>query len=218
MKIKYNVVVSHEPYSSTPSRFEYVVNGSTIGELNQSQNFTEIAAKFRQIEFLSGKLSFYIINEGLGVRKTNEDAIIPVPSYAMIGMHTARTWFDEELNEQSEAVITKPSNFSSMWTVSAETPGYSVRLCNYITSGKGIQKLSFKAGKSSFKALKANPTGFQVNLPLSSDTLAIVPRNYMKAFVDITDITSFNNSDALNQTRILVSRTLLVRFKGAITH
>lgn len=216
MKIKFNTVLYHYPNTPIPTRFELPVNGSSVGELLQSHNFTDNAAKFNQIEFLSGKLSFYIINEGL---TSDPDYRIPIPSYLMIGMHTRRRWYDANLQEQSEALIPKPDSLESMWNQSAETPGYSIRLCNYITSGKGIQKLAFRASKRSFDVLKANPTSFQQNLPLdTSDPAVIYPSNVMNAFIDIVDVDQITGRDYENPIVILVSRTLLVRFKGAAVH
>lgn len=214
MKIKFNLVLYYNPTANVPTRFEIPVNGATLGELTQSHNYVENAEKFRQIEFLSGKLSFYIINEGF-----RNDGNTSIPSYLMIGTHTSRRWYDANLVEQTEAIIPKPDSLESMWTQSAETPGYSIRLCNYITSGKGIQKLVFRASKKTFEVLKANPTSFQQNLPLdTTDPSVIYPSNVMNAFVDVVDLDSMTDRDFVNQTTILVSRTLLVRFKGAITH
>lgn len=216
MKIKWNHYFYYNPVATLVERIELPVNGATIAELQASQNFNENAARFNQIEFLSGKLSLYIINEGLN---NHPDTGAFYPTYLMIGMHTRRRWFDANLVEQSEAIIPKPDFFTSMWTQSAETPGYSVRLVNYITSGKGIQKLAFRASKESFRTLKANPTSFQQNLPLdTSDPNIIYPSNVMNAFIDITDIDSSTAPVTVNRCKILVSRTLLVRFKGAITH
>lgn len=199
------------------SRFVIPVNGSLVSQLSETQNFTQNAARYRQVEFLSGKVSFYIINEALYRGGSNQ---IPVPGYLMIGMYTRRRWYDQQLEEQVEAEITKPETSEDMWKESAETPGYSVRLCNYITSGKGIQKLSFRASKSSFDVLKANPTGFQVNLPLdpSIPNNTVLPGNVMDATVDITDLRVNGDDARISQVQVLVSRTLLVRFKGAITY
>lgn len=221
MKIKFNTVHTYDLRSTETLRLDYAVNGATIQQLSNTQNFADNAAKFSQIEFLSGKLSFYIINEGLRLASPSSGSTgpYPFPVYLMIGMYTRRRWYDEQLQEQVEAEIPKPENFVEMWTESAETPGYSVRLCNYITSGKGIQKLVFRASKSSFKDLKANPTGFQQNIPLpTTNPNLVLPSNAMTAIVDIVDTSPIDDEPRLETVKILVSRTLLVRFKGATYH
>lgn len=211
MKIKFNDIVSIDPANAT-TRIIYPVNGSRLSELTRTTNFASNAAKFRQVEFLSGKLSFYIINQGFGRLSS-----LGIPSYLMIGMHTIRRWYDEDLTAQTETVISQPTNFNNMWQGSSETQGYSIRLVNTITSGKGIQKLAFKGSKSSFKTLKANPTGFQENLPLpTTDPDRVFPANSMEAHVDLCFISDGNAAtETAQNTVVLVSRTILVRFKGA---
>lgn len=214
MKIKVNFAVDWE---ETNYRAEYPVNGARVSELLLSHNFTEYMNRYNQIEFLSGKLSFYMINQSL--RQTSSTNSTPSPQYFMMGMHTQRRWVDDEGSEQNEAIIAPPDDYKEMWEETSEIPGYSVRLVNYITSGKGIQKVSFKASKSSFKSLKANATGFQHNLPFPAsndqERRRIFPTNCMVATVDITPIgQDLDASTPYIRPRLLVSRTLLVKYKG----
>lgn len=211
MKVKWNnYVIIHKP-TELP-RLEYPVNGARYSELLKSHNFNENAGKFKQVEFLSGKLSFYVINQA-----EFEADNYRFPHYMMVGNYSARRWVDENLEHQTEAIIPKPESANKMWEEIAEIPGYQVRLVNYLTSGNAIQKIAFKASKASFKTLKANPTGFQVNLPITyTDQSDIFPTNAMTGTIDLA-VVGDDWSDQFNETVVLVSRTILVRFKGART-
>lgn len=191
--------------NATVGRVSYPLNGIRKDKITDYHNLFGNMGKFKQIEFLKGDLKIYLLVEG-GIASGSSRY-----NTGMMGYSTQRFWVDDQLEIQSELVIPKPETVSRMWTVSSEIPGYGVRFIKSPYSSK-INKYKFKGSKKDWKTLKANPTGFQVNLPLPEDDPVdtTYPKNIKLLHLDLGE--TLNDSRVAYQ--VYTSHTVLVRFKG----
>lgn len=211
------------------------INSSYFGEV---KNFNENAMKYKQVEFLSGKLTMYIFNNSkLYYRNdtVNEGEFEEsVPTTAMVAYQTARTWTDQSGQSVSEALIPMPAlpnpnptgktRMHLMWEEIAEMGRVS---CKFISNGGGSkisQKLKFNAKQSTFKSLKADRTGFQLNIPEPASgaipwtTNVTYPQNSMFAqlffLADAHALIPDENAQTLGTLQVFTSYRFKVKFKG----
>ncbi|AGO61981.1 hypothetical protein [Circo-like virus-Brazil hs2] len=210
MKIKRNW---HFESGNALERTIIPINGIRKSDFPEYFNLAANMQKFKQIEYLSGKVTIY-------VRPYYEDTIwletntLKKVNDMMIGYFTARQWVDESLELQNEIVIPKQDNYASMWRESGETPGYGIKFIKNAYNDKR-HKFGFKGSKKDWKTLKANRTGFQDNLPLDTTTTGFSPQNIKLLHLDYTEV-GMPGTETLNGSRFIFfcSHTVLVRFKG----
>ncbi|AGO61977.1 hypothetical protein [Circo-like virus-Brazil hs1] len=209
MKVKRNWVITT---ARGVNRIILPINGLQKGDVEEYFNLSKNMAKFKQIEFLSGKVSIYPRPHYRTVRDRN----IELVNDTMVGYFTARQWVDQDLELQNELVIPKQESYITMWTESAETPGYGIKLLkNAYCDNRS--KFGFKGSKKDWKTLKANPTSFQENLPFDGTANDYVPKNIKLLYLDYTELVG-NELDQTDGSAMifLISHSLLVRFKGRL--
>lgn len=204
MKITMNEMTTFN--SGIVGRVSYPLNGIRKDKITDYHNLFGNMGKFKQIEFLKGDLKIYLLVE----TSMSTSTTLRVNS-GMMGYSTQRFWVDDQLEIQSELVIPKPGNVGDMWAVSSEIPGYGVRFIKTALNAN-INKYKFKSSKKDWRTLKANPTGFQVNLPLPEDDPVdtLYPKNIKLLHLDLVETADSN----LTVYQVYTSHTVLVRFKG----
>lgn len=201
MKVKMNSVYTFD--GDNTARLELPINGIRTTLIGQYHNLQSNMLKFKQIEFINGNVKVYASKfGGSGAGGTN----------FFMGYHTARQWVDQKLEIQTEIIVPKSNTYTTMWTQSAEIPGYGFRFLGNKYDYE-IKKFKFNGSKADWDILKANPTGFQENLPLpSEDPNPFYPRNLKMLYLDFAEDAA-EGGDSLS---VFVSHTLLVRFKGRV--
>lgn len=169
------------------------VFGASSEILNQTRNFGVNAAKYKQVEFLSGRTLIYLFNNVTGtllsrhlVNYLDETQIAASnlatwPTTQLVAYTTARTWVDQEGQPVAEPwPPTKPPelhSFHYIWSELAEMGLVSCKFINNAGGAKPSQRLSWRAKQSTFKALKADRTAFQINLPEPAGGVVTMPAN-----------------------------------------
>ncbi len=103
-----------------------------------------------------------------------------------------------------------------IWTTAAEIPGVGVKFVTSQSGQKNTQKLKWSFNQKSWKNLKANRTGFQTNLPLTSSNPTI-PANNAKVdiYIDCAQDTQPDHKTVANVHAYAVHK-VTVRFKGRV--
>lgn len=198
----------------------FSVLGCVPSEWSEFQNIQEVASKFKMVEFLSGSLTLYFFNnlqEQKVVEGSNSTVGFQSPVTVFVCYQTARRWLPEisPSGVQQEILFPDVTNKESAWEYTSELPGVSGKFITNAGGGKPVQKLRWKFTQKSWKTLKADPTGFQVNLDedgnLSPTGQPFYPLNngVVKVAFDLGDLTSI-----MGALEMYGSQRLLLRFKG----
>lgn len=201
MRIRMNDIYTVD--GEVPQRLELPVNGFRSSLISEYHNLELNMNRFKQIEFISGNVKAYILKQG--------GSGSSISNFYM-GYHTVRQWVDQDLEIQTEIIIPKEDTYQRMWNQSAEIPGYGYRFLGNRYEPE-IRNYKFSGSKDDWKTLKANPTGFQENLPLPGDLnerADFYPRNLKMLYLDFAE----DYSTAGDRLQVFISHTLLVRFKG----
>lgn len=197
-------------------RITALVNGFNFDDIPNYHNLQGNMDKFEQMEILAGSYSVYFVLMGTysGISgQTNPDAVL-------IGSYPSRRWVDASLEYKRENVPDAATSSTNMWEELSEIPGYKINFLQSQYSSHGIKKLRWKASKKNWRTLKANPTSWQMNLPLVKDPNNtennIYPGNVMTIYYDVSQGFGTPAGDSILLSAF-TSSTLLVRFKGRKT-
>lgn len=194
-------------------RITATIFGMNYSDISHMTNFSENAAKFRQIEFLSGSYSIYVFNNSWNWKENTNGS---GSNTAIMAFKPFRTWYDDQLKPMSESQMPVPTDKFNIWTDAAEQPGVGVRFITSQSGQKNTQKMKWSFNQKSWKGLKANRTGFQTNLPLTSSN-PIIPANHARIniYIDAAQDTQTAHKTVANLHAYTVHK-ITVRFKGRI--
>lgn len=191
-------------------------------DLSLYENWTEIAAKYKQVEFIKSELKlYYYDNQARWFDLSMGSWEGYLAQFAGCGTSVFaykpyRAWVDENNDERVEKKIDNSSITSKLniWEIASEQPGVITKIVKNGPGcgGQNMRKVKLKCNQSAFRDLRSKKTGFQINID-SIGTGQSFPQNRM--MLDFM----FDPSD-LAVTRgdieIYVSHTMWVKFKGRV--
>lgn len=204
MRFKWNVLEVHD--SANPYNATFPAFGIAATSIPSIHNFSTIAAKYKQVEFLSGRTTLTIFNN-------YTEGTTSASTTALCVWRPYRVWVDSKGAASEEIIMPNGSSKVGMWEQTAELPG--TKYC-YITSRNGqknVKKLSFRFTQKSFKQLRADPTSFSMQLPIDPEATPQMPLNraYIKFCMDASDATTSGG-----RLEIFVAHTIYAKFKGRL--
>lgn len=228
---KSNLYRIHTSNDLAQNNFNAIVFGIRGNDFTLYENLAEVATQYRQLEIISGESTLYMFNQSTADRFTlngdNRAYYGSRNSTGVVAYMPFRTWVDFNNEQQDEVRMVDPlggdpipGNKTGIWERFSEVPGVQIR---FVRAGPGVddnmQKLKFKCTQNSFKKLRANRTGFQMNMvDLAGNPVPLqFPKNQMA--VDIMfDLIDATQAQTLAKPRmeIFESHKVLIKFKGRL--
>lgn len=211
--------------SNTPTNLLFSVFGCQAAEWPDFQNITEVAKKFKMVEFLSGSMSLYFFNNMQKyIFETPPEGSLAVtaPTTLFVAYQTARRWQPQtgtsgiKQAPQQEILFPDVTSKTDAWSYTAELPGVSGKFICNAGGAKPSQKLKWKFTQKSWKSLKADRTGFQANIDPTDGSLQPSAEPYfpvnnavVKLGFDIWDLVS-----VVGNLEMYGSQRITLKFKG----